>query len=95
MTKLLEKQFTGIGEVRNFNFLQVYSNDLAYIYKVGDKDAYFEVFERKTTPVCINFKKRIYSETDFKEIYPKAKDFGIWAFTYDNYNEALKKLQNL
>lgn len=37
MTKLLEKQFTGIGEVRNFNFLQVYSNDLAYIYKVGDK----------------------------------------------------------
>lgn len=95
MTKLLEKQFTGIGEVRNFNFLQVYSNDLAYIYKVGDKDVYFEVFERKTTPICIDFKKRIYSETDFKEIYPKAKDFGMWAFTYDNYKDALKRLKNL
>jgi len=52
---------------------------------------WFEVFNTTYVPICIDFEKRIYSETDVKEVYPKSKDFGVWAWTYNNKEEAIKK----
>jgi hypothetical protein len=89
--KKLEKNFIGIGEVKEFNFTQVYSSEFAYIYKVGSDRINYEVFERRNSPVCIDFEERIYSETEFKEIYPKANAFGVWAWTFKNVQSAIDK----
>ena len=80
MIKELELSFDGTGEVRGYLFQQIEKSENAYIYKVQNPvitRCHYEVFERKKSPVCIDFEKRIYSETDFKESYPKSKDFGV------------------
>jgi len=92
--KLLEKEFTGIGEVKGKRFKQVYADDLTYIYMVAGKN-YYEVFKRLKTPICIDFASRTFSKTDFKEKYPKSKDFGVWAWTFVKYENALKKITEL
>ena len=92
----LPSEFRGTGEVDDFQFNVVHASDKAYIYQVNVSDStHYEVFERKKVPLCIDFANRIYSETDFKEVYPKAKDFGIWAWTYNKFSDALVKLNEI
>lgn len=94
--KPLEKQFSGTGEVSGFDYSLFKRGEKALIYfTVLGNNTFYEVFSIKLSPMCLNFEKRIYSETDFKERYPKAKDFGIWAWTYRTKEAALKKLKNL
>jgi hypothetical protein len=94
MTKALDLKFIGTGDVKGFKFSQIHYTELAYVYKVddGDGNVCFEVFKRKTAPICIDFEKRIYSETERKEYYPKSKDFGVWAWTYKLWAKAAKKM---
>jgi hypothetical protein len=95
MIKILEDHFVGLADVRGFIFEKIASSDQAILYKVSipDTSAHFEVFKRKNTPVCIDFEKRIYSDTDFKEVYPKTKDFGVWAWCISTKEKA-EKLYN-
>ena len=93
--KELPFQFTGIGEVKEIEFIQITGGEFAYIYKVFNGNPYFEVFERKNSPVCIDFTKRIYSETEFKETYPKSKSFGVWAWTFSNIEDAFEKYNQI
>ena len=97
MIKELEDEFIGISEVSGFKFKKLASTDKGFLYEVmpDDTSRHYEVFERKLTPVCIDFNKREYSTTDFKVKYPKSNDFGIWAWTYSSYELALNKLNNL
>ena len=89
----LEKEFVGIGEVRGFNFKQLKQTEYAYLYEVIDEGkTHYEVFKRKHSPVCIDFQKRVYSETDFKESYPKANSFGSWAYTTPSLEKATELL---
>ena len=93
MLQKLEKQFTGIGEVKGFVFTQINSTELGYIYEVDTGHSkHYEVFKRVNSPVCIDFKKRIYSQTDSKETYPKANSFGIWAWSCSKLEKAEKRL---
>jgi hypothetical protein len=88
----LEKQFDGVGEVKNFTFTQVAEMDNGYVYKVDTGDSvHYEAFLRKDVPICLDFKNHIYSETEKKEVYPKSKDFGIWAWTVKNVERGLSK----
>ena len=89
MTQELPLEFDGKGEVKGIRFVCDMQSGQAYIYERSDGN--FEVFERRSTPICIDFEKRIYSETDRKEIYPKAKDFGKWAWTYKTLEQAQAK----
>jgi hypothetical protein len=90
----LEKQFIGTGDVKGHVFTQV-ENNKGFIYKVEyDDTEHYEVFLRKTTPICLDFEKKIYSETEFKERYPKSKDFGVWAWCCKNIKNAYKRLEN-
>ena len=92
----LELNFTGSGEVEGMAFESFYISLNAYMYKVTDDgNERFEVFERRKTPVCIDFEKRIYSETEFKEIYPKSRDFGVWAWTFSDKEKALNKFMEI
>ena len=36
---------------------------------------------------------KIFSETEFKEIYPKTKDFGIWAWCTTNEQKAIQRFE--
>ena len=85
----LEKEFIGGGRVKGFEFKQLYKSEHAYLYEVkANGGFYYEIFERKTSPICIDFAKRIYSETEFKETYPKAEAFGVSAWTTPNLDKA-------
>ena len=97
MIKPLENKIIGTGEVKDFIFTKITSTQYAYLYEVdgGDTNVHYEVFERKTAPTCIDFEKRIYSDVDVKEYYPKSKDFGLWAWTFKEYSKALYKLNTI
>lgn len=85
----LPSQFVGTGAVKGFIFTQVLEGGNAYIYAVKNSNStYYEVFKKRIVPKCIDFKKRLYSETDFKEHYPKASEFGIYAFTTKTIQKA-------
>jgi len=90
MINKLELEFNGTGEVSEFKFIQIKSNEYSKIYKVFNEfgDSWYEVFETKVVPLCLDFENRIYSETEFKEAYPKSRDFGIWAYTTKDANRA-------
>jgi len=93
----LEKEFNGIGEVSDFKYVQNRVSTSAYLYEVwsNGRIVSFEVFERKNSPVCIDFANRVYSETEFKETYPKSNSFGVWAWTYFKLDSALEKFNSL
>lgn len=93
-TTKLPLKFEGIGEVKGFVFKQVKESEFGYVYEVenGDKP-YYEVFKKKTAPICIDFTKRIYSETEFKEVYPNAKQWGITAWSVPSLASAFDLLK--
>lgn len=82
--KPLEKQFTGTGEVKGFNFTQIRCTNRAFLYEVNTKDSvYYEVFKKVKNKRfdCIS--------------YPSANYFGVWAFTYPSLKEAENKFNQL
>ena len=95
--KELPDNFIGVGEVSGFKFNKLASIDKGFLYEVMSDDIsrHYEVFERKLTPICIDFANKIYSETEFKVRYPKAEDFGKWAWTFMGKDLALDKLETL
>ena len=96
MIKLLEYNIIGTGDVSGFKFAKIASSQRAYVYECDDCGLrYYEVFLRRKTPLCINFDKRLYSETEFKEIYPKTRDFGNWAWTFKTQEEAMTKFKKI
>lgn len=94
--EILKGEFDGIGEMKGFKFQFLSIGSGKYMYKVtsSEGNVHYEVFNIKTVPICIDFEKRIYSETDFKEVYPKAKDFGIWAWTFRDIEKAAEKMKS-
>jgi len=96
VTKLPDS-FIGTGECKNFKFAKIASIDNVYCYEVNTPEGstHYEVFKVKTVPICIDFENRIYSTTDYKEIYPKSKSFGVGAYSLYSQKSALSKLQKL
>ena len=84
----LPDYFEGIGEVKGSKFYRVDSSRSFYIYEVHtlrdnlQLSIHYELILRDAVPVCIDFKNRIYSETEFKEVYPKSNGFGRYAWTF-------------
>ena len=90
----LEKKFIGSGEVHGVLFEQVKEGKNAYIYKCNG-GSYYEVFLKKKSQIAVDFQKHIYSETEFKERYPKARHFGFWAWSYPDIQKALNHFESL
>ena len=100
MNKNIEKlpqSFEGVGEVKGYTFKQVAESDIGYVYEVWSEDtnSHYEVFKKSIVAKCIDFKKKIYSETEFKETYPKSNQFGISAWTITHLQVAVDKLAGL
>ena len=89
----LPKEFVGVGEVKGFKFKQIEQGLYVYIYQVND--SHYEVFERKHSPKLIDFDKREYSTTEFKETYPSARLFGSSAFSCKNLGDARNKFREI
>jgi hypothetical protein len=83
MIKELKKDFTGIGQVKGFEFSQINCTMYGFLYKVNTGDSiYYEVF-----------KKRL--NTQYNNIsYPTNKAFGIWAWTTPNLSKAIDILNS-
>lgn len=92
----LEKEFIGTGEVKGFKFCQIKKREHGFIYEInqGVEKYHFEVFKQKLYPLCINFEKNIYSEVDFKVVYPKSNNFGVWAWTTNSLEKAEEILKS-
>lgn len=79
-----------------FNYRCVEADDHGYIYLVeANGHIFYEVFEIRISQICLDFKRRIYSEDDRKHRYPRDKDFGVWAWTYPKLDKALVKLNSI
>jgi hypothetical protein len=75
----LPAEFTGKGEIKGFDFKQVYFDGEWYIYSVeqgGQK--WYEAFKRK-----------VYKRFNIVS-YPGAKSFGNWAWTTQSFERAMK-----
>lgn len=80
----LQKQFTGIGEVRGNLFAQIQQSNKAYIYKVDTGcSIYYEVFKKKAKTNSVH------------HCYPTSKAFGLWAWTYQSLDKAINKFNEL
>lgn len=91
--KQLPQTIFGTGEVKGMVFTKLVSTDSAYIYGVQNDDSYhYECFLKKSVPVCIDFQNRVYSESETKDVYPKSKDFGVWAWTFKSLEKAKVKI---
>ena len=91
--KKLENKIEGKGEVDGFIFTKKFENQKGYVYKVcTETGSHFEAFFKKQSPVCIDFKQRIYSDTETKEIYPKSNNFGVWAWTVQTLEKGIDLL---
>ena len=87
---------TGKGDTSGFFYQKEYETDTGYVYAVTTGSAvHYECFRRKSVPVCIDFEKRIYSEVETKEVYPKKEDFGKWAWVFGRLESAISKLEML
>lgn len=94
--ELLKTKFDGIGEVKGIEFTQIYKDDKFYIYQVNDNNnKYYEVFKRTSVKKCIDFHKKIYSDTEHKEVYPKSNNFGRWAWTFNKLDDAMNKIKQI
>ena len=93
----LEHSFDGKGEMKGYRFECVGERPSGYLYKVSGEngDKHYEVFVKKSVPVCLDFENRVYSETEFKETYPKSKDFGVWAWNVQTYKRGMVILETL
>ena len=60
-----------------------------------DDVVYYEVFKHREVAILIDFETRTYSETETKVTYPKANDFGYWAWTYKSHKKAQDKLTQI
>jgi hypothetical protein len=97
MVKDLENEFIGIGDTNGFKFTKLASTDKGFLYSVdvGEGKLHYEIFNKKIVPICLDFEKKIFSETEFKYTYPKSEAFGSWAWCIQDYDKALEKFNNL
>lgn len=82
--KKLPVEFIGKGEVKGFHFCQIKRGQNACIYKVVDEGCErYEVFKIKV--------RSMPGTMELFESYPKANSFGIWAWTFRNFEKAFGK----
>ena len=91
----LPSEFTGKGEVSGFRFNKIDESDSHYIYEVNTGTSiHYEVIKRLITEKMVSIENRVYSETDFKEYYPKSNGFGRTAWSTTSLSRAREIFNN-
>lgn len=93
----LQDSFQGKGEVSDYSFKKVASNNTAYVYEISDanNNLHYETFKRKES------KKRV-SQIAGKEVifeakvnYPTSNDFGLTAWCFKSIEIAMIKFNQI
>ncbi|MBU0476141.1 MAG: hypothetical protein KKF62_18495 [Bacteroidetes bacterium] len=96
MTKELNQEFDGIGEVRGYLFKQILKKPKAYLYEVTNQETdqkHYEIFKRTISKLYdFGAKERIEEKA---VVYPKSKSFGIWAWTSKDFIKAVDIYESL
>lgn len=82
--KQLKLSFIGKGQVNGFIFTQIKKSEHGYVYKVDTgHSVHYEVFKHKENKQynCVS--------------YPSNKGFGLWAWSFQNKEKAIDKLDEL
>lgn len=82
---VLKNTFIGRGEVKGFEFTQLFATSSAFCYKVVSEHGseHYEVFRH-----IVNKKYNCVS-------YPKSKSFGVWAWSFYSYDRSMVKFNSL
>jgi hypothetical protein len=93
----LPKEFEGTGEVKGMTFTIMLESSIAYLYRVTNSEGFqhYEVIKKMAVPVCLDFSERKYSDTLFKEVYPKSNSFGTTGWTYRRFEMAKAKFMSI
>lgn len=85
----LKTKFTGRGEVRGFEFMQLSRCGNACLYEVTQPEGakHYEVFIIQI--------KQIPKSKDFYEAYPTSNRFGVNAWTYYDFETAQDKYNEI
>lgn len=87
--KKLKKEFIGKAEVKGFHFHQMIANENGFLYEVSQphtSQKHYEVFKHKIT------KSHPKANSDELVVaYPKSNAFGLWAWSYLDYQAASEK----
>lgn len=96
MVNKLPDTFTGTGPVKGFVFNKEYEDEDFYVYRVSAHGTtHYELFKKKMSGICINFEKRIFSDTEFKHLLPYPEAFGQWAWTKHSIEDCMEKIKEL
>jgi hypothetical protein len=94
--KELEKSFIGTGEVKGFQFTQLFAYTYGYIYHVLTPDGtiHYEIFSRAISASG----KRKFGDREIlieeQVRYPNSNSFGIWAKTTTSLERAKEILES-
>ena len=96
----LEKDFVKKyyeGWSKPVHFIQLEETENAYLYKreIGEKYVDYEVFYKKVKNKRKSVNGVITNSGEKRETYPRANDFGKWAWSFLDINRAYKKLREL
>ena len=92
----LEKQFSGKGEVKGYEFTQMKESEAAYLYVKSNSDTnttYYEVVRKIVVPKIDWETKQPTGE--FKETYPKSNTFGVDAWDFVSIDAAINKFNSI
>ena len=60
----LPKEFIGTGEVKGFKYRRIKETVPTYLYEVDNFGIiHYEVIKRDISPLCIDFKSKLFSDT--------------------------------
>lgn len=98
--KVLPEEFEGKGECKGYYFRRCRTYDEFYVYAVNLLDSpnnitHYEVIKKLITPLCIDFEKKIFSETHFKEYYPKGRNWGTDGWTCKDWMAVKRRINKL
>ena len=82
--KPLQIKFEGRGEVNGFTFALLGMTKAAFLYQVSNcSGKHYEVFYKKINKrfACVS--------------YPTSKSFGIWAWTFNDIKQAVRKFNEI
>lgn len=94
--KELPLEFIGTGDVKDDIFKLIAVSPTAYIYTRKNFDTItYEVFQRKEAKEADVVMNGVNVHFEAKVKYPRSEDFGVWAWYYDKYDDAIDKFNYL
>lgn len=93
----LQNSFNGRGEVSDYSFKKVVSDNTAYVYEISDENnnLHYETFKRKESKKHVSHIAGIDVTFEAKVNYPTSNDFGVTAWCFKSLESAMRKFKQI